>query len=379
MLSSGYPDFFEMDGIDPRHLFDDEESCCEVWDCGLDLERYWFPDLSEEEETGTPVCLYGNAYPVPFLADPDNHLFGSEEDCLTRGDATAAPSYYYPAKVDGVRECPYGNDYDPSYASFPGLLFDDHASCCEAHSACPSLHSGADERWWPDLAGFETLGRVECVLSSDYPEYYTEFPDSHLYDDRASCCAGHPCPSNFVDRWYPVAVRTDAGWAWECQEDNSYPLEHLSNSGMYLFADEGACLTIWGGASVDVPVASTTEAPLLGDMPLPDDGGTGVVVTTAAPVVGESPDPEDGMMWFPDIAAIGNSCARGVPEDGMFVVSQGFVYATEAECCAAHECDDFVADDAQTTAAATVSFPSPFPSPPNVRSRLSDPPCLLLL
>ena len=341
--SSVYPDFFALDGIEPRHLFDDEASCCEIWDCGLNLERYWFPDLSEEEATGTPVCLYGNAYPVPFLADPDNHLFGTEEDCLTRGDA-AAPSFFYPKEVDGVRECPYGNDYDPSYSKYPGLLFDDHATCCEVHSACPSLHPGSEEKWWPHLAGFETLGRIECVLSSDYPEYYIEVADSHLYDSQESCCADHPCPSNFVDKWYPVAARTDSGWAWNCQKDNSYPLEHLSNSAMYLFPDEDACLAIWGGASVDIPI--------------PDD------VNSTAPEIGESPDDsEEGMKWFPDITGEGSSCARGVPEADMFVVSQGFVYGTEAECCAAHECDGFVMDDAQTTVAATVSFLSSFSSP----------------
>ena len=352
--SSAYPDFFAMDGIEPRHLFDDEASCCAVWDCGLDLERFWYPDLNEEEATGAATCLYGNAYPLPFLADPENHLFADEGSCLTRGDATAAPSYYYPAVVDGVRECPYGSDYDPAYSSFPGLLFDDHASCCEAHSACPTLRSGAEEVWWPDLAGFETTGRIDCVFSGEYPEYYTEIPEGHLYGDRESCCGDHPCPTNFADRWYLVVD----GTSMTCRHDNSYPLEHLASSAMYLFSSEDACLALWGGA--DVPDApATTAAPLLGDgtpatMPLPGDDAT-----TDAPAIGANPDdsPEEeqeDMMWFPDITGEGNSCAHGVPEAGMFVVSQGFVYGTEAECCEAHSCDDFV-DDPTTTAAATVA------------------------
>jgi len=137
-------------------LFDTESECCETFELedncggGGDASQpvvkpvMWYPVEKGDGNGGVVnLCFHDADYPTSYLEDHimDIVLFDNRKECCDayirigceddpHGGST---EFWYPKLVDGIPDCVYGDDYDPTYAQFPSYyLFADLEGCCAA-------------------------------------------------------------------------------------------------------------------------------------------------------------------------------------------------------------------------------------------------------
>eukprot|EP00578_Thalassiosira_sp_NH16_P026508 CAMPEP_0181085072 /NCGR_PEP_ID=MMETSP1071-20121207/5038_1 /TAXON_ID=35127 /ORGANISM="Thalassiosira sp., Strain NH16" /LENGTH=509 /DNA_ID=CAMNT_0023166857 /DNA_START=703 /DNA_END=2229 /DNA_ORIENTATION=- len=130
-------------------LFDTESECCGVLDLGDDCRPVakpvmWYPVEKNDGSGGVVnVCVHDDTYPASYLGDhvTDIVLFDSREECCHAyirigcedDPHEVSTEFWYPKMVDGIPDCVYGDDYDPTYAQYPThYFFANVEGCCAA-------------------------------------------------------------------------------------------------------------------------------------------------------------------------------------------------------------------------------------------------------
>ncbi|KAL9180618.1 hypothetical protein ACHAXT_011071 [Thalassiosira profunda] len=279
---------------------------------------------------------------------------------------TARAVKWWPAELNGVRQCVSNDDYPEAYVGTGQLLSDSESVCCQTYLAvlgadCGTSHPtvpGREAFWYPHIVeGTPT----HCLRDNEYPDaflHYPTEPNPFLFSSEEGCCAGHPaaCLGNPKPvKWFTALVDD----SMRCVEGDDWPDSYLGGEGM-LFESEGECCEAFPvceeqqGDDEATTQATTQSGPPKSEFwwPVePQDGGlltceyssqypdsllqeasTTLFLTHFDCCKAYSACPDK---WFPMLVAGAKMCVFG-SEYSHEVLAQ----ESQEECCGIYGCDD---------------------------------------